>query len=282
MPVAFYNNTAATVSSGGTTAPLAGTAESWTVATAGLAGFPVSFAGPFHVADPALTGEKILVTAISGAGPYTWTVTRGDEGTTPVAHAPGFTIQQVVTAGEYAALTPPVSWAPADQGFLAWTLSPALCGGGSLVLTAGTVYLSKVLIRYPFTWSTMWYAVTATGVGTSAGSFAGLYSSAGTLLTGSADIGGNLTAVGAKSTALTAPQALTPSMGFVWAAVVVNLATTQPGLLRCATNQAGPLNANLSAAQFLGAHNGTGQTSLPASVTPSSNSADSLLWFAAA
>jgi hypothetical protein len=59
----------------------------------------------FHVIDPALTSEKIKVTAISGSGPsYTWTVVRGDEGTA-IAHTSGFTIQQAVTANDFASFT---------------------------------------------------------------------------------------------------------------------------------------------------------------------------------
>ena len=52
----------------------------------------------FHVADTAngFTSEIIAVTNVSGT---TWTVTRGAESTTPVAHTAGFTIDQVVTTG---------------------------------------------------------------------------------------------------------------------------------------------------------------------------------------
>lgn len=95
----FANLPSTTVTSGGTTAPAPGTVESWTVASS--AAFPAasSTASPpsqFHVADAAANTEIVLVTNVSGT---TWTVTRGDEGTTPVAHNTGFTIYQVVTAG---------------------------------------------------------------------------------------------------------------------------------------------------------------------------------------
>ena len=98
--VAVYsNNATTTVTSGGTTAPAPGTVETWTVASS--ASFPAASntAAPptfFAVADPALAAEKVYVTNISGAS---WTVTRGAEGTTPVAHSPGFTVDLVVTAG---------------------------------------------------------------------------------------------------------------------------------------------------------------------------------------
>lgn len=97
----FTNDAAGTVSSGGTTAPGSGTSESWTVSV--TTAFPVAAvnATKFHVADPALPSELMLVTVAPGGtgGSQSWTVTRGAESTTPVAHAAGFAIQQVVAAG---------------------------------------------------------------------------------------------------------------------------------------------------------------------------------------
>ena len=59
------------------------------------------------------TGELIAVTNVSGT---TWTVTRGAESTTPVAHSAGFTIYQVVSAGGYAQLAS-VDWLNAVTQF---------------------------------------------------------------------------------------------------------------------------------------------------------------------
>lgn len=93
----FANVPETTVSSGGTDAPAAGTVQTWHVASSSSFPGVTAFDGTqFHVADTALTSEKIAVTDISGT---TWTVTRGAEGTTPVAHSSGFTIQQVITEG---------------------------------------------------------------------------------------------------------------------------------------------------------------------------------------
>lgn len=93
----FTNQASTTVSAGGTTAPSPGTTETWTVASS--SSFPaISGSQQFHVADPATTttaAEIIAVTAVSGTS---WTVTRGAESTTPVAHTTGFTVQQVITA----------------------------------------------------------------------------------------------------------------------------------------------------------------------------------------
>ncbi len=97
---AFANNCAATVTAGGTTAPAGGTSEAWTVNV--TSAFPAATTSlQFHAVDLALPAEKFLVTAApGGTGPaQSWTVTRGSEGTTPAAHAAGFTIVPSVTAG---------------------------------------------------------------------------------------------------------------------------------------------------------------------------------------
>lgn len=94
----FTNLGSTTVSSGGTTAPSAGTTQSWTVASSSTFPAASSSATPvtqFYVADPALPSELILVTNVSGT---TWSVTRGADGTTPVAHTAGFIVRNVVPA----------------------------------------------------------------------------------------------------------------------------------------------------------------------------------------
>lgn len=100
MPTELYTNDATTtVTAGGNTTPAAGTSESWTVSSA--AGFPAAVTGKtqFHIWDTntSLAYELILVTNVSGT---TLTVTRGAEGTTPVAHGSNFTVQQVVPASQ--------------------------------------------------------------------------------------------------------------------------------------------------------------------------------------
>lgn len=107
----FFDKAVTTVSSGGTTAPAAGTTETWTVAssatfvdynalTASSSAFQPR---QFRVVDPADTStvpEIILVTNVSGT---TWSVTRGAEGTTPFAHASGFTVKAVPTSASLGA-----------------------------------------------------------------------------------------------------------------------------------------------------------------------------------
>jgi hypothetical protein len=100
------------VSSGGTTAPAAGSSESWTVSSS--TGWPAASnstvpASMFRIFDPAQPTEIMVVTNVSGT---TWTVTRGAEGT-PVAHASGFTVENVITG---ASMNSMVQGPPSDYG----------------------------------------------------------------------------------------------------------------------------------------------------------------------
>ena len=173
----YANVATTTVSSGGTDAPASGTSESWTVASS--TPFPAASTGSvqFHVADPAASSEMMLVTNISGT---TWTVTRGAESTTPVAHTAGFTVWLVVTAGDLTALATSASVTAAvatetsraeaaeatkgpiltqatvqtgNANALANTIVPTNTTSGSLTITlpnapaAGTIVVVKMVIQ---------------------------------------------------------------------------------------------------------------------------------------
>jgi hypothetical protein len=78
-----------------------------------------------------LESEILLVTGVSGT---TFTVTRGEEGTTPTSHGPGLVITQLLTAGALAQLQVDI------QGALrvySGTGDPE----GVLTATVGTMYL---------------------------------------------------------------------------------------------------------------------------------------------
>jgi len=94
----------------------------------------------------------------------------------------------------------------------------------------------------------LYWIVEAAGSGTSAGSFTGLYSSSGTLLTGSSDIGVNLATAGTYKETLTSAQSLTAG-SFVWAALLSNLTTTQPHM-QVSSMRSDALNVNLTAATY--------------------------------
>ena len=122
----------------------------------GLGNFPAasSSATPqtqLHVADISQNSEIIAVTNMSGAGSLTWTVTRGAEGTTPVAHSAGFIIYQVVSAGAYAQLRS-TDWLNAVTMFGAdntgatdatAAIQAALNGNGAVYLDKGTFLLNS-------------------------------------------------------------------------------------------------------------------------------------------
>lgn len=148
---ANYPNT--TVSAGGTTAPSAGTVETWTVASS--ASFPVvtTAAGTyFRISDPAVPTEVCRVTNISGT---TWTVTRGDDGTTPSSHTTGFTVKQVVPAGYFSQLNPVVlpsgdTSGATDPGNLQNAINlAAAANGGTVYLAPGTFYGNSAVTYQP-------------------------------------------------------------------------------------------------------------------------------------
>lgn len=163
---------------------------------------------------------------------------------------------------------PATTWVPADNSLLGAVADPYTYRQGQIT-TAGTVYLIKLPVRLAQTISFLWWSIAIAGAGASTGSFTGLYSSAGTLLTGSSDIAASLTGTGTPKLTLTTPQAVAAG-AFVWAAILINLATTQPSLAS-ATTPSHLLNANLAASAYRVAVNGTGQTSLPGSINPNSN-----------
>lgn len=146
----IFANATGTVSSGGTTAPAAGTSESWTVATTNGT-FPAAQSTAtaptqFRVVDPVQPTEVILITNVSGT---TFTAIRGAEGTTPVVHAAGFTINTQITAGwlnayassfgQHAEVVP--------DGCLAETMGrSAITNTGSVIGGTGTVNCYSVYI----------------------------------------------------------------------------------------------------------------------------------------
>jgi hypothetical protein len=93
----------ATVTAGGTGA-IAGP-ETWTMA-GGFAQFGAADPNAippalFRVFDRDAPGESILVRQTTGP---TWQVTRGDQGTVPVAHAPGFAVHSLISPAGLASL----------------------------------------------------------------------------------------------------------------------------------------------------------------------------------
>lgn len=173
----------------------------------------------------------------------------------------------------------PGSWQPPDNGLLGANFALSAVGGGGVTLVAGTLYLAKLYIRQPVTISNLNFMVYNGGSGASTHTFVGLYSSAGTLLTGSSDKASVFQ--GFQFTySLTTAQTLAAGT-FVWAAVLCNMASTQPQLANGynATINAYWPNMGQTAATFNFAANGTSLTALPGSITPASNDSASAAVF---
>ncbi|MFF3558980.1 hypothetical protein ACFYXS_02910 [Streptomyces sp. NPDC002574] len=168
---------------------------------------------------------------------------------------------------------------PTDHGAIAWTTDPAITTGTSNAAN-GFVYLARMPIRTATTITKVWWDQTTGPTTPTAGqSFAGLYSTAGTLLS-SVNIDGK-TGNGVQNATLDAAQAV--SAGYVWMALMFN-AATPPVLMRGGGQTAAANVFNQTAATYRWAVNGTttGLTALPSSITPASNSQTGVIAFWAA
>jgi len=177
-------------------------------------------------------------------------------------------------------------WAPADSGYLEWNFDPgALEANGNLLsaaAAAGTPYLIRVNVRVQRLVTNVLIHMSAAGSGLTAGeNFAGLISSAGTLIGSSAD---QTSAWGGAAGVLTIPLVGGPYVvnpGFVWVPLLWN-GTTSPTFGRAQNFSATPSNAGVpvTAARWA-ASSSTGQITLPASITPSGNVLGQLSFWAA-
>jgi hypothetical protein len=168
--------------------------------------------------------------------------------------------------------TPSATTSPQDSGLISWSSDPTFQGANT-VLTAGTIYLTRVQVRAAVPLSNIYWWVGAAGVTATAGqNFVGAYDPTGARLA-TTNVDANITTTGLKTTAVT-PVAL--SVGFIWVAMVFN-AGTVPGITRgtSATGVSAATNVGLATATLRYATNATSQTTLPTSITPGNNAATS-------
>lgn len=155
---------------------------------------------------------------------------------------------------------------PADQNLISWAFDPAVATGNTGT-ASGVLSLVRVPVRDAATVTNVILGVATAGVGlTAAQNFAGLYSPAGTLVGQTADQTTAWGSTGMKTTALTAPAAVTPGMW--WVGILTNAATSSPAFARAgagAVTGISSIGLAATAARF-GSY-GTTQTALPASLT---------------
>ncbi|MEH0582539.1 hypothetical protein QBA54_50785 [Streptomyces sp. B21-108] len=162
-------------------------------------------------------------------------------------------------------LFPTGDFQPSDHGLTAWAFDPSLVANSSTAVS-GTLYLTKLPVRSAVTVSNLWWSILTVAVTPTAGqNWVGLYDTAGNRLV-QAGVDAAVTSTGPKQTALTA-TALQP--GYVWAAFLFNGAT--PPTVGAGSNFQTIPNINLAGATLRWAVNGTGRTTLPATITPGSN-----------
>lgn len=170
----------------------------------------------------------------------------------------------VLAPGGSGVVFPASEYQPADHGLAGWAFDPSLINNSSTAVS-GTLYLTKILVRSAITVSSVWWSVVTAATSPTAGqNWVGLYDSSGNRLA-QTGVDAVVTTTGAKQTALSA--SLSP--GFVWAALLFN-ATTGP-MVGAGSNFQSIPNIGLAAAGLRWAVNGTGRTSLPATITPASN-----------
>lgn len=165
---------------------------------------------------------------------------------------------------------PSGTYAPSDLGFLSWAYDPATTSNSTLT-TNGTVYLARVVLRFAQTITNLSVGIsTAATTPTANQSFLGLYDSTGTrvAVTAAGAIDAALASSGILTQAVVTPYAA--AAGVYWVAFVNNAATAAT-LARASGSSLTIANGGASAANLRFAVNGTGATSLAASITPSSN-----------
>ena len=172
---------------------------------------------------------------------------------------------------------PTSDYLASDHGYAAWTYDNTSCINGSSVVN-GTVHLFQVELRYATTLSKVAISIAGAASGVTANqNYIGVYDSSGTrrLVTAAGAIDTGLTSLGILLANFTGSY--TAPAGFYWIAVVAN-ATTPPQLAR-SIGSLSTANFGLTTSTLRFAANGTGQTSLPASITPASNTTTNAFTF---
>jgi hypothetical protein len=160
---------------------------------------------------------------------------------------------------------------PADHGLIAWAFDPANTSG-SFTNTAGTLYLTKMWV--PTGTITNAWVVTQTG-GASTSAYVALFDSGGTQRAITADAHTTLNATGNAAIPFTGTYSATAGYFYVGVLSVGGTINVARG-----SSVAGvPHNVGLSATNYRFAINGTGLSSMPSSVTLSSNTnSASAIW----
>jgi hypothetical protein len=157
-------------------------------------------------------------------------------------------------------------YSPADYGLLGWVGDPGYLAG-SLAVTAGIIHLLKVKLPKAVTISNIVHRQSGTPTLTADQNFAALFDAAGNRVAVTADQTTAWGTSGTKVSALTSSYAA--SAGFIYVGLLFN-GSTPPNLPRYGQSTVFA-NVGLTAANLRFAQSGSSLTSMPSSITMSSN-----------
>lgn len=235
-----------------------------------VTGAPATGHVPTATGSSAATWQPLPTASTSASGIVTLDGTATDL-QPPGAPAAGAT-GKAADAGH---VHPTPYWVPADNGFLTATYPPVHAGAVTAQTSAnvaGKITLTKIPIRQSMTVTNIWFGLAGIDAGSSLNNcYLGIYNAAGALLGSTADISSvlNVNAV-AKGVPLTAPVSLTPGNHFI--AMLLNGTWTQNAFTFKCSGAGISVNAKLTAPNLHYSNLLTGQTSLPSSLTLSSQS----------
>lgn len=179
-----------------------------------------------------------------------------------------------IAALEAVGATASPAFVPSDHGFAAWTVDP-VTAGSSTTPTAGVLYMFKLKMVTSVTIAGMGIHVATAGSGLTS-SYLALHDASGARLGVTAAQTTSWQSSGWKAHALVSGVAVTPGT-YYGSLLIGNGSSTAPAVARASSSAVS--NANLTAPGLRYGTSGTGQTSVPSSVTLSAVAADSIAWF---
>lgn len=174
-------------------------------------------------------------------------------------------LTRIGNAGDPTSVPVPNTPVASDHGLVAWTVDPTSSVYVNVANANGTLYCNAVHVRATTAVTKLcFYVGTVAGTPVAGQNWIGLYDATGALLV-SAALDSVVTSTGNKVVTV----ASTPvAPGRYWVGILTN-AASGPNLARSGVIAPPLANFNLTAANYRTGTSGTGQTTLPASFTPS-------------